>query len=48
MFCDDLQCQLPFPANGLVYDYKLDDGMSSDNKEDDEEEEDKEMKVSSL
>ena len=44
----DAQCHLPFPEQGLVYDYKLDDGLGKGDKDEDEEEEedDKGMKVS--
>lgn len=39
---------MPFPDNGLVYDYRLDDGGASKTKEDEDEEETKKAKVSAL
>jgi hypothetical protein len=42
-----VQCNLLFPPDGLVYDYKLDDGLTKIKDEDEAEEEDetKEVKV---
>ena len=36
---------MPFPDDGLVYDYRLDDGGASKTKEDEDEEETKKAKV---
>ena len=40
-----MQISMPFPDEGLVYDYRLDDGGASKTKEDEEEEESKKTKV---
>ena len=37
---------MPFPPEGLVYDYKLDDGLSFSGKDEEDEEEGGELKVS--
>lgn len=39
---------MPFPDDGLVYDYRLDDGGASKTKEDEDEEETKKTKVEGL
>lgn len=39
---------MPFPEDGLVYDYRLDDGGASRTKGDDDEEDDKKKKKTSI
>lgn len=39
-FLRPIQCKLPFPSEGLVYDYRLDDGGASNLEKDDDDDDD--------